>query len=203
MKDKIKRICVYCGASPGARPQYVHAAKELGRELASRGITLVYGGGATGLMGTVARAALEKGGEVIGVIPQSLMDRELGLKTVSELRVVSSMHERKAMMAELSDAFIAMPGGLGTAEEFFEAATWAQLGFHKKACALLNVDGFYDKLAVFIEHMSAEKFVDPAHAAMIIVEPTVQGVLDRIAGYRPPTVDKAKWVRMESSADLK
>lgn len=203
MKDGIKRICVYCGASAGTKPQYIQAARELGHELAGRGIALVYGGGAIGMMGAVAKAAMEKGGAVTGVIPKALMDRELGLKTLTDLRVVSSMHERKALMAELADAFIAMPGGFGTAEEFFEAATWAQLGFHKKPCALLNVSGFYDKLAVFIEHLAEEKFVDRAHADMIIVEPTVTAVLDRIANYKPPTVDKAKWaIKLESSASM-
>ena len=144
-----KRLCVFCGSSHGANPAYAEAAKNVGSELARRGIGLVYGGGNVGLMGVVADAVLAGGGEVVGVIPEALMAKELGHRSIQDLRVVKTMHERKAMMAELADGFIALPGGIGTFEEFFEIVTWAQLGFHSKPCALLNVNGFYDPLLHF------------------------------------------------------
>ena len=147
----MKRLCVFCGSSVGVKPAYAEAAAAFGTLLATRGIVLVYGGGNVGLMGVIADAALAAGGEVIGVIPRALADREIAHTGVSELRVVDSMHTRKAMMADLSDAFVAMPGGVGTFEEFFEAITWTQLGLHRKACGLLNVNGFYTPLAAFID----------------------------------------------------
>jgi len=141
---EIKSVCVYCGSSPGKNPDFLQSARAMGTELANRKITLVYGGGRSGLMGEVARTVLERGGRVIGVIPKALEDQELAFREVTELRVVDSMHERKALMAELSDAFVALPGGYGTLEEIFEVLTWVQLGFHTKPCGLLNISHYYD-----------------------------------------------------------
>ncbi|MEN4099329.1 MAG: TIGR00730 family Rossman fold protein, partial [Anaerolineaceae bacterium] len=155
----MKRICVFCGSSPGARPEYLDAAAALGQALARRGLGLVYGGGRLGLMGAIARAALAAGGEVTGVIPRGLVEREVGFTELNDLRVVESMHERKALMIELSDGFIALPGGLGTIEEFFEALTWGQLGLHQKPCGLLNVSGYFDHLVAFLDNVRAEQFV--------------------------------------------
>ena len=153
----LKSVCVFCGASPGARPIYHEAAAQLGRHIAERGLTLVYGGGAVGLMGVVADAALAAGGEVIGIIPQSLERAEIGHKGLTRLEVVDGMHARKARMAELADAFIALPGGLGTLEELFEVWTWGQLGYHAKPLGLLEVDGFYARLTDFLDHLVAER----------------------------------------------
>jgi hypothetical protein len=180
----VQRICVFCGSSPGGRPEYVAAAQGLARALAGRGLGLVYGGGAVGLMGVLARATLAAGGKVTGVIPRDLTD----------LRVVGSMHERKALMAGLADAFIALPGGLGTLEEFFEVFTWAQLGMHRKPCGLLDVGGYYRRLVDFLDHAVDEQFVRPEHRAMLLVEEDVAALLDRLAAYQPPDVDKAHWI---------
>ena len=153
------RVCVFAGSSIGLRPSFARKAGDLGRLLADRGIGLVYGGGRIGLMGVAAEAALEAGGEVIGVIPEALMEREIAMLDVTELRVVPTMHERKAMMGDLSDAFAALPGGLGTLEELFEVWTWGQLGLHAKPMGLLNVEGFYDPLLAHLEQVLAEGFV--------------------------------------------
>lgn len=161
----LRSVCVFCGASPGASPVYQEAAVALGRHLAERGLTLVYGGGAVGLMGTVADAALAAGGEVIGIIPQSLQEAEIGHKGLTRLEVVDGMHARKARMAELADAFIALPGGLGTLEELFEVWTWGQLGYHAKPLGLLEVNGFYDPLLTFLDHLVDERFVRAEHRA--------------------------------------
>jgi len=189
----MKRICVFCGSSPGARPEYAEAAREMGKALAMRDIGLVYGGGNVGLMGEVATAAVEAGGEVIGVIPQWLVDREVAYTDLKDLRVVGSMHERKALMAGLSDGFIALPGGLGTIEEFFEAATWAQLGIHKKPCGLLNIYGYYDNLVKFLDHSAGEMFVRQENRNMIIVEESPESLINRFESYSPVTLDKATW----------
>jgi uncharacterized protein (TIGR00730 family) len=186
------RICVYCGSSPGRDPAYADAAVRLGRMLARRGIGLVYGGGHVGLMGTVANAALDDGGEVIGVIPQTLVDREIAHTGLSELRVVGSMHERKLLMAELADAFVALPGGMGTLEELFEAYTWTQLGLHTKPLGLLNVRGYYDGLVAFLDHAAAERFVTEEHRAMLVVADTPGAVLDAFADWRAPA--RPKWI---------
>lgn len=170
----------------------------MGTRLAQRGIELVYGGGRVGLMGTVADAALAAGGRVIGVIPQALFDKEIGHTGLTDLRVVPSMHERKALMADLSDGFIALPGGFGTFEEFFEVLTWAQLGFHRKACALLNSAGYYDSLLAFFDHVTAEGFVRAAHRQLLVVDTEVDSLLDRLLAYQPPQVDK--W--LEQRAEL-
>ncbi|WP_424359374.1 TIGR00730 family Rossman fold protein [Methanocella sp. MCL-LM] len=189
----MKRICVFCGSSPGARQEYIDAARDMGRALARRNIGLVYGGGNVGLMGEIATAAEEAGGEVIGVIPKWLVDREVAYTALKDLRVVNSMHERKALMAGLSDGFVALPGGLGTIEEFFEAATWAQLGIHKKPCGLLNVCGYYDSLMTFLDHTTEEMFVRPENRSMIMIEEDPDRLIDMFEAYSPVTVDKAEW----------
>lgn len=182
---------MFTGSSPGRRAAYADAARELADVLVSRGLELVYGGGDVGLMGVIADRVLERGGRVIGVIPEALMAKELGHRGV-ELRVVGSMHERKALMADLSGAFVAMPGGIGTLEELFEVFTWSQLGFHKKPCGLLNVDGFYDGLAAFLEHMVAERFLRDAHREILLVDQDASTLVDRLEGFVPPAVEK--WI---------
>jgi uncharacterized protein (TIGR00730 family) len=193
----LKRVCVYCGSNPGRLPVYRDAAAELGRELVQRNITLVYGGAGIGVMGAVADAVLENGGEAIGVIPQSLAIREVAHTRLSELIVVTSMHERKAQMAELSDAFVALPGGWGTFEELFEILTWAQLGIHEKPCGVLNVAGYYDHLALFLQHAMDERFVREEYKPMIIMEQQPEALLRRFNNYQPPQVHK--WIEPEES----
>jgi uncharacterized protein (TIGR00730 family) len=188
----MRRVCVFCGSSTGVRPEYVAAARALGALLAERGIGLVYGGGAVGLMGALADAALAAGGEVIGVIPHALVARELAHNGVGDLRVVATMHERKALMNELADGFVALPGGLGTLEEIFEAWSWAQLGSHTKPCALLNVAGYYDALLAFLDHAVREQFLRPEHRAMLLVDDDPARLLDRCASYRAPHAPK--WI---------
>lgn len=188
----MERICVYCGSNLGRRPSYLATAQALGQELAACQITLVYGGGNVGLMGAIADATLAAGGEAIGVIPQALVDKEVAHRGLSDLRVVSSMHDRKALMAELSDAFIALPGGLGTLEELCEVATWTQLGFHQKAVGLLNVEGFYDGLLGFLEGAIAEQFLRPEHRQILIAATEPGDLLDQLAQAKLPTV--AKWI---------
>ncbi len=190
----MKRICVFCGSSPGARPEYLRAAEQLGHALASKNLGLVYGGARVGMMGKIAEAVLEKGGEVIGVIPKGLVEREVAFTGLADLRVVDSMHERKALMVDLSDGFIALPGGLGTIEEFFEVATWAQLGMHPKPCGLLNVEQYYNSLMDFLDHTVSEKFVELEHRSMILVDENPESLLQKFETYQPPTVDKARWV---------
>lgn len=182
----MKRVCVFCGSNSGANPAYAEAARALGRLLVERGLQLVYGGGNVGLMGIVAEAAMQAGGTVIGVIPESLMRLEVGARDISELHVVGSMHDRKAMMAELSDAFIALPGGIGTMEELFEVWTWGQLGLHSKPAAFLDVAGYYDHLHTFLDHMVAEGFLKPRHRQMVAVSSDAARLLDGFAAYRPP-----------------
>ena len=188
----MKRICVYCGANRGRDPAFAVAARAMGEALARRGIELVTGGGRVGLMGVIADATLEAGGRVTGVIPQALMNKELGHAGLSELIVTASMHERKAKMAELSDGFVAMPGGLGTYEELFEIWTWAQLGWHHKPCGLLNAAGFYDKLVAFLDGASEAQFLKTEHRAMLVVDADPDRLLDRFAAYTPPVV--TKWI---------
>ncbi len=188
----MKRICVYCGSNPGRLPEYRAAARALGHELVSRGLELVYGGASIGVMGAVADAVLEAGGTAIGVIPHSLATREVAHDQLSELVVVDSMHERKARMAELSDGFVALPGGWGTFEEIFEVLTWAQLGFHAKPCGLLNVEGYFHHLGQFLDHAMQERFVREAYRPMIIMENQPAVLLDRFASYQAPQV--RKWI---------
>lgn len=196
-----KRICVYCGSGVGGQEGYAEAARGLGRAFVARGIGLVFGGGRIGMMGVLARTILAGGGEAIGVIPKDLMDRGLGLTGVTSLRVVDTMHARKALMAELADAFVALPGGFGTAEEFFEALTWAQLGLHTKPCGLLNVQGYFDDLIRFVDHAVHERFIDLAHRSLLLVDDTPAALLDRLDSWRPPVIDKAAWAlqRLEGS----
>jgi uncharacterized protein (TIGR00730 family) len=182
----VNAVCVYCGSSPGSDPAYAAAARAVGRLLAESGRTLVYGGGHVGLMGTVADAALAAGGRVIGVIPRALEEKELAHDGLTELRVVGSMHERKAIMAALADAFLALPGGLGTLEELFETWTWSQLGLHAKPCGLLNVAGFFDPLLAFVDHMVEERFVGSDHRAMLFVGTDPGSLLHRMEADRPP-----------------
>ena len=188
----IQRVCVFCGSNDGARPEYLAAATALGQQLAARNIGLVYGGAGVGLMGAVADAVLAAGGEVTGVMPRSLVEREVAHAKLRDLRVVGSMHERKATMADLADAFIALPGGLGTLEEFFEVWTWAQLGEHAKPLGMLNVAGYYDPLLVFFDRLVSERFVLPEHRAMVLVEQDSAVLLSRFACYSPPVV--SKWI---------
>jgi uncharacterized protein (TIGR00730 family) len=190
--DTRVNICVFCGSSPGKDPVYGERAAAFGRLLAARGIGLVYGGAQRGLMGTLANAVLAAGGQVIGVIPQALVDHELAHTGLTELRVVSSMHERKAQMAALSDAFVALPGGIGTFEELFEVWTWSQLGLHAKPCGILNVNGFYDRLRGFLDHVVGEGFLRPVQRAALLIEEDAEVLLAAIARYQAPAV--AKWL---------
>ncbi len=189
----MQRICVFCGSSPGAQPEYIQAARQLGLILAQRQIGVVFGGGSVGMMGQLGRAVLEAGGEVIGVIPRDLLERRVGFNGLPDLRVVESMHERKALMAELADGFIALPGGFGTIEEFFEVITWTQLGIHHKPAGLLNVLGFFDGLAAFLDHASEQGFIQPVHRAMVLVDSSPESLLARLETWTPPNVDKAAW----------
>lgn len=194
--QNFKRICVFCGSSHGVNASYADAAKNVGAELARRGIELVYGGGNLGLMGVVADSVLAGGGHVIGVIPESLMDKEVGHRGLPDLRIVKTMHERKAMMAELADGFVALPGGIGTFEEFFEIVTWAQLGFHAKPCALLNINGFYDPLLRLIDHSIQEGFVKPKQRDLVLVDSNFSTLLDRMATHHVPY--EPKWISKET-----
>lgn len=193
----MKRLCVYCGSSPGSHPDYTEAAKDMARALVKRNIDLVYGGASVGVMGVIANTVLAEGGHVIGIIPQALVDREVAHTGLTDLRVVTSMHERKTLMAELSDGFIALPGGLGTLEEIFEILTWAQLGLHQKPCGLLNIRDYYRSLIEFLDHAVAERFVKDAHRAMLLVEEQPGRLLERFARYNAPPV--AKWVDQAST----
>jgi uncharacterized protein (TIGR00730 family) len=185
----MKRVCVFCGSSSGSDPAFAEVARELGGLLARRQIGLVYGGGNVGLMGVLADAALAARGEVIGVIPKALVARELAHRGASALWVVRSMHERKAVMADLSDAFIALPGGYGTLDEFCEVLTWAQLGFHAKPCALLNVAGFYAPFRMQIDQAVAQRFIRPEHRALMLVEDDAERMLDRLAAARAASAE--------------
>ena len=187
----MKRICVFCGASEGARPAYADAARRLGAELVTRGLGLVYGGCAVGLMGILADTVLRAGGEVIGVIPERLVSRELAHASLTELRVVDSMHERKATMASLVDGFAVLPGGLGTLDETFEALTWSQLGIHGKPIGVLNVEGYWNALRHLIEHAVRERFVSPEYAGLLLFADTPAELLDRFAAWRAPEILRA------------
>jgi uncharacterized protein (TIGR00730 family) len=186
----LRRICVFCGSSSGTREVYQQAARTVGQVLCRRGIELVYGGGHVGLMGIVADACLNEGGRVIGVIPQALADKEVAHTGLTELRIVGSMHERKALMADLSDAFMAMPGGYGTWEEFFEVLTWSQLGIQRKACGVLNVDGYYDPLLEMADRALSEGFLRDVHRDLLLSDSDPERLLDRLSSYAVPTVEK-------------
>jgi uncharacterized protein (TIGR00730 family) len=188
----LRSLCVFCGSSTGHEPAYTEAARTLGRMLATSGKRLVFGGGRVGLMGEVANAALAAGGEAIGVIPNSLVEREIAHTGLTDLRVVGSMHERKAMMSDLSDGFVALPGGTGTLEEFFEVLTWAQLGEHAKPCGLLNVAGYYDPLLSVFDHMVGKGFLSESDRALVLVESDPGTLLAKLERYRP--TETIKWV---------
>jgi len=186
----LRSVTVYCGSNAGADPAYAEATRLLARTLVDAGVRIVYGGAALGLMGVLADTAIEAGGEVIGVMPQRLIDREIGHRGLTELRVVSSMHERKALMAELAEGFIALPGGIGTLEELIEVYTWSQLGIHRKPLGVLNVNGYYDSLAAFLDEAVRERFLPAQHREVLIFEPDPETLLDRMAGAETPTAEK-------------
>jgi hypothetical protein len=186
----LSTLCVYCGSSTGDDPAFADAASALGRVLVARGIGLVYGGGHVGLMGVLADAVLAAGGEAHGVITRTLAEREVAHERLTSLQVVETMHERKARMSERADAFVMLPGGYGTLDEFFEAVTWTQLGIHTKACGVLNVDGFYDALAALLGHAAHEGFIRPAHRGLVIVEPDPDALLDALERWVPVSADK-------------
>jgi uncharacterized protein (TIGR00730 family) len=194
----MERVCVFCGSSPGARTAYAEATAEVARLLVGEGIGVVYGGGHVGLMGVLADTTMAEGGEVIGVMPQALVDREIAHGRISELRVVGSMHERKALMAELSDAFIALPGGAGTLDELFEVYTWAQLGLHDKPCGLLDVEDYFARLTDFLDHAVRERFVREEHRAMLIVEREPRALIERLRDHEPRAV-APKWIDREET----
>jgi uncharacterized protein (TIGR00730 family) len=193
----MRSVCVYCGSSAGDRPEYVDAARALGHALAQRGTELIYGGAQVGLMGHVADAVLERGGRVIGVIPQMLVRKEIAHAGLTALHVTASMHERKQKMADLSEGFIALPGGIGTFEELFEIWTWGQLGLHRRPCGLLNVAGYYDDLVRFLDHATASGFIRAEQRAMLSVESDVDALLARFDAYAAPAVEK--WLRREET----
>jgi uncharacterized protein (TIGR00730 family) len=188
----LRSVCVFCGSNTGARTAYAEAAQAVGRAIATRGLDLVYGGAGLGLMGALADAALAAGGRVVGIIPGALVEREIAHPGLSELHQVNSMHERKAMMADRADAFLALPGGAGTMEEVFEVWTWAQLGHHRKPVGFLNVEGFFNALLAFLDHQVAERFIRSEHREMLIVDREPESLLRRFEEYRPPTV--TKWI---------
>lgn len=190
-------VCVYCGSSLGADPAFATAAQLVGRLLAHSGRTIVYGGGRVGLMGAVADAAIESGGRVIGIIPRSLQEKELAHHGLTELRVVGSMHERKAIMADLADGFLALPGGLGTLEELFETWTWCQLGLHAKPCGLLNVAGFFTPLLAMVAHMEQSRFIGQAHRDLLLVDSDPDRLLHLMAARRVPALPQ--WIRSDET----
>lgn len=186
----MKSLCVYCGSSVGASPVYADAARSLARVMVDDNIALVYGGGNVGLMGVIADEVMRLGGEATGVIPKALMDKEVGHSGLTRLHIVKDMHERKAMMAELSDGFIAMPGGIGTLEELFEVFTWSQLGLHDKPIGLLNVDGFYDGLITFLEHVVDQRFLKPEQASLLVHDADAATLVERLKTFKPQRFDK-------------
>jgi len=190
----MKKICVFCGSSFGSNKAYSETANELGKVIAQAGIGLVYGGAKVGLMGEIASAVLKEGGEAIGVIPKQLVDKEVAHDGLTKLHIVGSMHERKALMADLSDGFIAMPGGFGTLEEIFEIVAWGQLNFHTKPVGLLNVNGYYNNLIKFIDHSVKENFIKPEHREMIRVDEKPKALLEQLQDYTPLKIDKADWI---------
>jgi uncharacterized protein (TIGR00730 family) len=193
----LSSVCVFCGSNGGADPAYLAAAEAVGGGLAQRGIRIVYGGGRVGLMGALADAASAAGGEVVGVMPQALVDREIGHSGIDDLRIVDTMHQRKALMVELADAFIALPGGIGTLEELFEVYTWAQLGIHAKPLALLDVAGYYEPLAAFLDHAVAQRFLRAETRMMLSVADSLEGVLDAFERWQPPAMHK--WIDLDET----
>jgi uncharacterized protein (TIGR00730 family) len=196
MRSPLKRVCVYCGSNPGARRDYARAARLVGETLAKRGVAAVFGGGSVGLMGVVADAVLNAGGQAIGIIPNGLRTSELAHEGVTSLITVHSMHERKQCMVDMADAFIALPGGIGTMDELFETWTWLQLGIHSKPVGLLNVSGYYDGLLAFLTHMSHERFLRENDLSALIVDEDIERLLDRLAAFQPPA--GRKWTAQEA-----
>lgn len=190
MSSEVKSICIYCGAATGVRPEYAEAARDLGRRMAEAGIRLVYGGGKVGLMGIIADAVLAHGGQAIGIIPKALMEKEVGHTGLTELHVVENMHQRKQMMADLSDAFIAMPGGIGTCEELFEVFTWLQIGYHAKPIGLLNVENYYDPLLVFLKSMVTEQFLKAPQLDQLQIAASPESLLETMRHFKPSQVDR-------------
>jgi len=193
----MKRICVFCGSSSGTNPIYLETAEKVGKFLAAGNVELVYGGGRVGLMGKIADTVLANGGKVIGVIPESLAVKEVAHQDLTELQVVGSMHERKALMAEYADGFVALPGGFGTFEEFCEIVTWAQLGIHQKPCALLNVGGFYDNLIAMFDFSTAQNFIRSEHRRLVLVESDIGKLYELMINFRPPDIEK--WLDKKST----
>jgi uncharacterized protein (TIGR00730 family) len=189
----MRRLCVFCGSKSGARPSYAEATRQLGEAIVRRGLGLVYGAGHVGLMGVLADAVLDAGGEVIGVIPQALVDKELAHVGLTAMHVVASMHDRKALMADLSDAFLSLPGAFGTADEFFEILTWAQLGMHAKPIGLLNVAGFFEPLLAWLDHTVSEGFLRERHRRLLMIGDDPEEMLDRLMGAHPAPVEP-KWI---------
>ena len=188
----MKSVCVYCGSNSGRKEAYSNAARELAKSLVNRNIRLVYGGGSVGLMGLVADTVLQLGGQAVGVIPEALVRKEVAHNNLTELHVTKSMHERKNLMADLSDGFIALPGGFGTLEELFEIWTWAQLGIHRKPCGLLNIEGYFNSLISFLDHAVVEQFVKQPHRSILIIENKPEALLDQFADYKPLPIQQ--WV---------
>jgi uncharacterized protein (TIGR00730 family) len=193
----LSSVCVFCGSNAGVDPAYMQAAVHVGRSLAERGLRLVYGGAHVGMMGALADAAMSAGGAVTGVIPRQIVDLEVGHTGVGDLRIVDSMHERKALMAELADAFVAVPGGIGTLEELIEIYTWSQLGIHDKPCGVLNVRGYYDDLAAFLDHAVQEGFLRAEHRAVLTVAEDPAALLDAFAAFTPPRI--GKWLELDQT----
>lgn len=188
--SEIKSICVFCGSSRGAKPDYIDASRQLAQSMAKQGITLVYGGAHVGIMGAIADELLKLGGKVVGVIPEALVDMEVAHDGLTELHVVSDMHERKARMADLADGFISLPGGLGTLEEMFEVLTWSQLGFHSKPCGLLNVSGFYDDLLRFLDNANEQGFMRREHRQLLLDDADADSLVNRLISYEPAFIPK-------------
>ena len=193
----MKRLCVYCGSSSGRNPDYKLAATQLAHAMVKRDIDLVYGGASVGIMGQIADAVLEEGGDVIGIIPKALFAKEIAHTGITELREVGSMHERKSLMADLSDGFIALPGGLGTIEEIFEIITWSQLGMHRKPCGLLNICHYYDKMIDFLDHAVSEQFIKATHRSTILIDKCPDALLEKFVTYKAP--ETTKWIDRKST----
>ena len=187
---KLKRICVFCGSSAGNNSKYVNSARKLGETLTECDITLIYGGSNVGLMGEIANSMIRRNGNVIGIIPQVLVEKEVAFTNLQDLRIVNSMHERKALMAKLADGFISMPGGFGTLEETIEMLTWTQLGIHEKPLGLLNVEGYFDRLCEFIDHMVSEGFLVQGFRDMVLMDDNHEGLLNKMVKFSPPQIDK-------------
>ena len=191
----MKNICVFCGASPGSNPVYVNAARKLGETMAANDIHLIYGGGSLGMMGVIAETVKKNGGKVTGVITRHLYDMEVALTDLDDLRIVDTMHERKALMAELSDGFIALPGGFGTMEEMFEIITWSQLHIHEKPCGLLNVASYYDKLMDFFRHMASQSFIEADFNSIVLMDENPETLIHKLGSYVPVVSDKGQWAK--------